>query len=177
MFNKIKILTRKKAAIFAFLILAVVVLVLVLGWGIKKLIGKKEKEMIGSDYSVVYLRSGDIYFGKLSWFPWPTLKNPLYLQRIIDQTGRPQFSIFPFKNIVWEPIDRIYLNPKEIVLWTRLRSTSQLVPLLRDPALIDKLTSQPQPPAISAPDSSAGASSPLVPRDDFRGPTTNPPTN
>ena len=94
-----------------------------------------------SKYSAVYLKTGDVYFGKLSWFPRLKLENPWFLQKIADAKGQPQISVAPLADAFWKPINEIYLNKDEIVFWTRLRIDSQVIPLLSGEA-----ASQPQTP-------------------------------
>jgi hypothetical protein len=89
-----------------------------------------------SEYSAVYLSTGDIYFGKLSWFPWPHMKNVWYLQRGQDVQGQAQLGLVPLKNVFWGPIDEIYLNPKDVVFWTSLRNDSQVAQAFANPSAL-----------------------------------------
>ena len=109
-----------------------------------------------SEYSAVYLSTGDIYYGIFSWFPLPHLTNVWSLQRSADQNNQPQLSIAPFKQAFWGPVDEIYLNPKQIIFWTRLRNDSQVLKVLKNP---NSLQSQSQQPASSPLPTSA----PVVP--------------
>ena len=83
-----------------------------------------------SKYSAVYLKTGDIYFGELSWFPRLKLKNPWFLQRVNDSNNQPQVSVAPLADAFWKPVDEIYLNKDEIVFTTKLRGDSPVIPLL-----------------------------------------------
>ena len=49
-----------------------------------------------SPYSAVYLTTGDVYFGKLSWFPKVRLTNVWLLQRNVDSRNQPQLGLAPF---------------------------------------------------------------------------------
>lgn len=80
-----------------------------------------------SPYSAVYLATGDIYFGKLSWFPSPHLTDVWYLTRSQDQSGQTQLGVAPFKSVSWGPVDEINLDTKQIVFWTALSNGSQMV--------------------------------------------------
>lgn len=91
------------------------------------------ENMKSSNFAAVYMTSGDIYFGKLDWFPWPRLQNVWYLQRGLDQKQQPQAGIAPFKDVFWTPIDEVYLNPKEIVFWTKIKAGTQLDQALTNP--------------------------------------------
>jgi len=121
------------------LIILLIILVVVLGLGIwlgVKILGRENPEA-PSKYSAVYLQTGDIYFGELSWFPWPLLKNVWLIQRSVDQQNQVQLGVVPLKNSFWGPIDKIYLNPREIVFWTYLKKNSQLVKFLDNPNLLE----------------------------------------
>jgi hypothetical protein len=121
------------------LIILLIILVIVLGLGIwlgVKILGRENPEA-PSKYSAVYLQTGDIYFGELSWFPWPSLKNVWLIQRSVDQQNQVQLGIVPLKNSFWGPTDKIYLNPKQVVFWTNLRKDSQLVKVLENPNILN----------------------------------------
>lgn len=114
-----------------FIIAAVVVLVVLVAVGVaigarfaSSGSGSGEQE---SDYTAVYLTTGDLYFGKISWWPKPHLKDVWILNRDTSAEAASQLSVVPFKGVVWGPSDDLYLNPKEIIWWTRLRSDSQIV--------------------------------------------------
>ncbi|RJQ29943.1 hypothetical protein C4571_00245 [Candidatus Parcubacteria bacterium] len=97
-----------------------------------------------SPYSAVYMASGDIYFGKLSWFPWPKLTNVWYLQRAVDENNQPQLSVAPFPGVFWGPMDEMTLNPRQVIFWTSLRTDSQLAQALANPSALT-------PPSAAAP--------------------------
>jgi hypothetical protein len=102
-----------------------------------------------SQYSAVYMTTGDIYFGKLNWFPWPRIKDAWGLQR--SQSGA---SIAPMKSAAWGPTGDLYLNPKEIVTWTRLLNSSPLAKALANPASVQNAQQSqqvPPPPLLPAP--------------------------
>ena len=124
---------KKKTVI---LIVIVAVLALALGVLITLNIVNKSDEMKASKFTAVYMTSGDIYFGKMDWFPWPRLKNVWYMQRSVDQENQPQLGIAPFKKIVWSPIDEIYVNPKQIILWTKIKAGSELAKALENPTSV-----------------------------------------
>jgi hypothetical protein len=94
-------------------VVLVVVLVGVVAW---KAFGEKET------YTAVYLKTGDLYFGKLVRFPYFGLEQPYLITA--NQDGSP--SIQRFKNVFWGPEDVLKLNRDEVVWYTNLSSTSQL---------------------------------------------------
>jgi hypothetical protein len=96
-----------------------------------------------SSYSAVYLSTGDVYFGHLTWFPHPRLTNVWLLQRGVNAQNQPQFGVVPFKNALWAPVDSIDLNSRDIVFWTSLRADSAMAKAMENPASVQ---AQPQPP-------------------------------
>lgn len=114
-----------------------------------------------SPYSAVYLTTGDIYFGKLSWFPSPHLTDAWVLQRSQNAQGQTQLGVAPFASSFWKPVNEIDLNPQQIVFWTRLRNDSQLAQAIANPSSVQQL---PQ-----------GTSTVPLSTSTFQGPTGNPP--
>ncbi|MEK7607973.1 MAG: hypothetical protein AAB495_00085 [Patescibacteria group bacterium] len=80
-----------------------------------------------SGYTVVYLVSGDMYFGKLSGFPRPHLTDVWYMERGVSPENQPQLGVTSFKSAVWGPKDVLYLNPKNILWQTELSEESPLI--------------------------------------------------
>ncbi len=86
--------------------------------------GMKLAEKYGQKkYVAVYLQTGEIYFGKMRWFPIPAMTNAVLIQR--SQDG--QLSIDYFKRAVWEPAEPIYFMKDKIVFWTYIEPTSPIV--------------------------------------------------
>lgn len=106
-----------------------------------------------SRYSAVYLSSGDMYFGVLSWAPKPHLSNVWLIQRQVDQSNQTQLSVAQFTKAFWSPVDEIYFNPKQIVWWSRLRNDSQMVMAMNNPALLQQ--QQQYAPQAASPQDSA----------------------
>jgi len=81
---------------------------------------------IENPYYAVYLRSGDMYFGKLSRFPKLTLSDVWYLQRNIeDEQGG--FNLAKFINMVFGPKDKMEINKENVVWISKLADNSQVV--------------------------------------------------
>jgi hypothetical protein len=102
-----------------------------------------------SGYSAVYLTTGDVYFGNFSWFPTPHISGAWYIQRGVDKNNNPTAAIVPFKNIAWGPSDTIFLDSKQIVLWTKLASDSNLAKAMANPELLNQNQGQIPVPATS----------------------------
>lgn len=113
------------------LIVVVVVLIMVGVW-VAVQITKPDSEK-ASAYSAVYMTSGDVYFGKMHWFPWPHLSNVWLIQRSVDQQNQQQLGLTPFTNAFWGPTNEVYLNPHQIVFWASVRKDSQLAKGLDNP--------------------------------------------
>jgi hypothetical protein len=90
-----------------------------------------------SEFSAVYLTTGDIYFGKLAWFPKPHIENAWHLDRSVDADNKPQTSLVPVKNAVWGPSEDLYLNKDQIIFWSKLREDSPVAKAMRDPSSIE----------------------------------------
>ena len=117
-----------RSAYFIILVVAIIILVAVGVFIGKSLTGDKGEV---SRYSAVYLTSGDIYFGQLSWFPWPRLKDAWYIDAGVNpQTQAQEVNLLPLSSVFWGPSGNLKLNPKEIVFTTPLRADSQVVSIL-----------------------------------------------
>ncbi|KKW16840.1 MAG: hypothetical protein UY56_C0009G0004 [Parcubacteria group bacterium GW2011_GWA1_50_14] len=86
-----------------------------------------------SPYSAVYLSTGDIYYGELHWFPRPYMEHVWFYQETVDAKNRTVPSVSPFTGAFWKPIDTIYLNPQNIIFWTRLKGDSEIAKVIANP--------------------------------------------
>lgn len=120
--------------------LALVAIVIGLGvWAGIVLTGKwMERPAGASPYAAVYMSSGDIYYGKLSWNPAPHLTDVWYLQKTNGENGNFQFAVVPMTGVFWEPSDEITLNPQQIIFWTYLSVGSPVVQAIENPALFER---------------------------------------
>jgi hypothetical protein len=103
-------------------------------------------------HSVIYLQTGEIYFGKLSQFPYPVLENGYILQRSQDGS----ISLLPISSTIWEPAGYIRLNKDAIVFTAPLAKTS---------AVYRMIISQQQGEAIKVSPSLLAPNSSLLPPD------------
>jgi hypothetical protein len=161
--KKIKITMKKKKTIFWVVVAAAVLALIILALSIW---AREEKSgMKSSDITAVYMTTGDIYFGKMDWLPWPRLRNVWYIQRGVNADQQPQVSLAQFKEVFWTPIDEIRLNPKEIIFWTMVEEGSEMAEALKDPEAFK----QPQ---------QTGSQNTGTPSDsEFKGPSGQPPAN
>ena len=114
-----------------FVAVAIVALVIVAALLSLVLVSMNKPKLSG--FSAVYLENGDIYFGKLNWFPRLNLSNTWFIQKNTDQTGGSQLNINPFSGIFWGPDSKIYLNRDRVVFTVRLRADSQVAKFLENP--------------------------------------------
>lgn len=96
-----------------------------------------------SPYSAVTLVNGEVYFGRLDWFPKPRLKDAWVLQRSVDQDGQVQMNVGPWSKSIWSPASTLYLNPTNIATWSRLRADSPLAQAIADPNSVGAVDQQP----------------------------------
>lgn len=82
-------------------------------------------------YYAVYLRTGDLYFGKLQRFPSFGLRE-VYLLRVNESDAENPFRVQRFKEVFWGPEDYLKINDDEVVWITRLDAQGQLAQLLRE---------------------------------------------
>jgi len=114
MINKDKFL--KVGLILAIVLLSVLVYI--------SFINKVDKK---PTYHAVFLRSGDMYFGKLSRFPKLTLADVWYLQVNTQENQQTGFKLVKFTNMVFGPKDEMEINKDNVVWISKLRDDSQVV--------------------------------------------------
>ena len=114
-----------------------------------------------SDFHAVYLRTGDVYFGKLSYAPFGL--SQVYTLQVNPQNQQTPINIQRFVNVFWGPEDFMKINKDEVVWVVRLNPQGQLAQLIRtNPNLV---------PPQGAPASVPQTGAPL-----FEGPVTQPPS-
>ena len=109
-------------------VLLVVVILLVIVLGAILWIPKTS----GSSYYAVYLTSGDLYFGKMSWYRPNTLTDVRAIQQQKDEKEQPVLSLVKFMDsVVWGPAGDLRLNEKNILWTSKLTDESQVVKLIK----------------------------------------------
>jgi hypothetical protein len=81
-----------------------------------------------SSYYAVYMRTGDLYFGKLVKFPSFAMKNVYTLQ--VTQDEQNPIRVQKFADVFWGPEDYLKINKDEVVWYTKLKSEGQLSQLI-----------------------------------------------
>ncbi|MDP3725477.1 MAG: hypothetical protein Q8R20_03355 [Nanoarchaeota archaeon] len=89
-------------------------------------------------FHAVFLKTGDLYFGKLVRFPTFGMKNIYFVQATGNEAN--PLSIQKFTNVFWGPDDVLQINKKEVVWMTKIRKDSDLAELLRTNPDLQKQT-------------------------------------
>lgn len=78
-------------------------------------------------YSVVYLKTGEVYVGKLTRFPDLQLKDSYILQVIKDTVDpdKSSFQLQPTKEVIWAP-KMMHLIKDNVVFYGPLMSNSKI---------------------------------------------------
>ncbi|MBI2010905.1 MAG: hypothetical protein HYS89_01585 [Candidatus Colwellbacteria bacterium] len=105
-------------------VLALVVLVLV---GLGAYLWPKLNVSVERPYVAVYMQTGDLYFGRISYFPRLALRDVYVLQGTgaTDPT-QPSLQIVPMSSTVWGP-DRLVLNYDQVVFIGKVGADSQVM--------------------------------------------------
>ena len=82
-------------------------------------------------YYAVYFDTGDVYFGKLHYFPRRHLTEVWFLQRNPNDAQNPM-SIAPLAEVFWGPEDTLMINDKKIVWKARLKNDSPVVAIIKN---------------------------------------------
>ncbi|MBI4086842.1 hypothetical protein HY416_02565 [Candidatus Kaiserbacteria bacterium] len=87
-----------------------------------------------SEYSIVYLSTGDTYVGHLSTFPRLTLTDGYILQFIkhSDDPSKDAYQLTPLKDLVWAP-EYLYLNGDQVLFSGPFSDTSKVLQTINNP--------------------------------------------
>lgn len=104
-----------------------------------------------SSYYAVYMRTGEIYFGKLMKFPSFGMKN-VYTLQVNAQDAQNPIRVQKFSDVFWGPEDWMKINRDEVVWYTKLKTEGQLSQLLlTNPNLVPQQVPQQQMPEQQVP--------------------------
>jgi hypothetical protein len=151
-------MSKGKIIFFGIVIVVVIALAVWAGIVIAGMTGGSSANA-ASPYSAVYLTTGDVYFGKLGWFPSPHMSDVWYITRNQGQNGQTQLGLAPMKSIFWGPVGNINLNAQDIVFSTRLLNSSQVVQAIENPSSLPGA----QGNGAGAPTSANGGTQPATP--------------
>ena len=93
------------------------------------------KWQMSKEHSVVYLSTGEIYIGKLSYLSMPKFKltDAYRLQAVKDATDetKTNFQLIPLKDTLYSP-KKLYLNPDQVVFYGPIEEGSSAGEALRN---------------------------------------------
>ncbi len=78
-------------------------------------------------YVMVYLNSGDVYFGRMTKFSMSELSDVLFLQKD-PTTGK--LSVQKFKDSIWQPENTVHFEKQQIAFWSYLKPESPIIQLI-----------------------------------------------
>jgi len=83
-------------------------------------------------YSAVVLTTGDVYFGKVSYFPMMTISDVYIIQATEnpENPAQPSLQLLPLNTAsVWAP-EELVLNRDQVVSVSKIGKSSQLMELI-----------------------------------------------
>ena len=90
---------------------------------------------MSKEHSVVYLSTGEIYIGKLSYLSMPKFKltDAYRLQAVKDAEDetKTNFQLTPLKDTLYSP-KKLYLNPDQVVFYGPIEENSSAGEALRN---------------------------------------------
>ncbi|MEK7465670.1 MAG: hypothetical protein AAB631_02740 [Patescibacteria group bacterium] len=101
---------------------ALLVVILIGTVAVKNIVGE-------SEWSAVYLKTGELYFGHLTRFPYFALTN-VYMLQANPSSPQTPLSIQKFSKVFWGPEDKLRINRTEVVWMTELEKNGQLAQIL-----------------------------------------------
>ncbi len=84
----------------------------------------------GDNYWAVYLSTGDLYMGKLAYFPRLHLTDVWFFQKT-DDAENP-LNLSKFNKAFWGPGDNLYISEKQIIWKNKLSETSQVITYIKN---------------------------------------------
>jgi hypothetical protein len=141
---------NKKLTFFLLLVLVIVLIAVGVWIGLSLVGSRGNNANTPSPYTAVYMVSGDIYFGKLSWFPRLHLADAWYLERTTDASGKTQVGVAPLTSAFWGPVGDIYINSQSVLFYAPVKNGSQLVQAIENPSTVQQQTGQQQVPIASS---------------------------
>lgn len=85
-------------------------------------------------YQAVLLSNNNMFFGKLQGYGTdnPVLSEVYYFQPVIDPQTKQQTNVLLKRAKQWHSPDKMYLNPKQIVLVEPVGANSRVAELIKD---------------------------------------------
>ena len=142
-------ISKKNIIILVFIESVVLVaLIFLLVFGLKGFFGQ-------SNYWAVYLKTGDLYFGKLVRLSHYTLRDPYLL--VLDSNKNGEAKIQKFEDAFWGPEPEMKINPENVVWISRLSSQSSVVKYMEGKANISQRSNSAVIPENNSSSSATGS--------------------
>jgi len=117
----------------------------------------------GQRYYAVSLVSGEVYFGKLSFYPAMKMTNTVTLQRMTNEKGETIYLPVVLKNITWKPSGELFFNKKAVVAWGPLASDSPVIPFIENPDALSAPGNPSSAPPVMTPSEILPGEQPSMP--------------
>jgi hypothetical protein len=87
-----------------------------------------------STYQAVLLSNNNVYFGRLEGYGTdnPVLTEVYYVQTVLDAQTKQQNNILTKRGKEWHQPDRMYINPKQIIIVEPVGPTSRVSELIKE---------------------------------------------
>jgi hypothetical protein len=120
---------RGSSRIIFFSALMVALAVIAAGW----MLSHPSAVSFEQTYQAVLLSNGQIYFGRLEGYGTenPVLREVYYVQSGLNEQKQPT-NILLKRGKEWHGPDRMYLNPRQIIMVEPVGPTSRVYELIRD---------------------------------------------
>ncbi|MFA5099163.1 MAG: hypothetical protein WC461_03075 [Candidatus Paceibacterota bacterium] len=129
-------MSKLNKILLAVVIVLIIALVVLIYW-------QNFKKSDNSDYWAVFLTSGDLYIGKIGYFPSYHLSDVWLIQRTSDEKN--PYSVGKFAQAIWGPGENLYINDDQIVWKNKLSPTSQMLNYIKNPQSAQQVNEQTQP--------------------------------
>jgi hypothetical protein len=88
----------------------------------------------GQTYQAVLLTNNNLFFGRLEGYGTenPVLNEVYYVETIVDPQTKEQRNILTKRGREWHQPDRMYLNPKQIVMVEPVGANSRVAELIKE---------------------------------------------
>ncbi|MGA7235813.1 MAG: hypothetical protein WBY44_09045 [Bryobacteraceae bacterium] len=85
-------------------------------------------------YQAVLLSNNNVYFGKLQGYGTdnPVLTEVYYVQTVVDPETKQQTNVLTKRGKEWHSPDRMYINPKQIMIVEPVGPNSRVAELIKE---------------------------------------------
>jgi hypothetical protein len=121
---------RGSSGIIFIAALMVALAVIAAGW----MVSHRSAVAFAETYQAVLLSNGQTYFGRLEGYGTenPVLREVYYVQSGLNEQKQPTNILMRRGKEAWHGPDRMYLNPRQIIMVEPVGPTSRVYELIRD---------------------------------------------